>query len=71
MKKILGIIFLSLLLNGNSFVGVEEVLKEIKKNKDIVQGYKRIKRKDLNFSAKKFKEVGIKSTWKLEKYEKF
>ncbi len=31
----------------------------------------RIKRKDLNFSAKKFKEVGIKSTWKLEKYEKF
>ena len=71
MKKILGIIFLSLLLNGNSFAGVEEVLKEIKKNKDIVQGYKRIKRKDLNFSAKKFKEVGIKSTWKIEKYEKF
>ena len=31
----------------------------------------RIKRKDLNFSAKKFKDVGIKSTWKLEKYEKF
>jgi len=31
----------------------------------------RIKRKDLNFSAKKFKEFGIKSTWKLQKYEKF
>ena len=31
----------------------------------------RIKRKDLNFAAKKFKEVGIKSNWKLEKYEKF
>ena len=31
----------------------------------------RIKRKDLNFSARKFKEVGIKSTWELEKYEKF
>jgi len=31
----------------------------------------RIERRDLNFSAKKFKEVGIKSTWKIEKYEKF
>ena len=31
----------------------------------------RIQRSDLNFSAKKFKEVGIKSTWKIEKYEKF
>ena len=31
----------------------------------------RIKRRDLNFSAKKFKEVGIKSTWKIKKYEKF
>ena len=31
----------------------------------------RIKRRDLNFSAKKFKEVGIKSTWRTEKYEKF
>ena len=31
----------------------------------------RIKRSDLNFSAKKFKELGIKSTWKSEKYEKF
>ena len=32
MKKILGIIFLGLFLSGNSFAGVEEVLKEIKKN---------------------------------------
>ena len=31
----------------------------------------RIKRRDLNFSAKKFKEVGIKSTWRTKKYEKF
>ena len=31
----------------------------------------RIKRRDLNFSAKKFKKVGIKPTWKIEKYEKF
>ena len=43
MKKILGILVLGLLLSGNSFAGVEEVLKEIKKNKDIVQGYKRVK----------------------------
>ena len=31
----------------------------------------RIKRRDLNFSAKKFKEFGIKSTWMIEKFEKF
>jgi len=31
----------------------------------------RIKRKDLDFSATKFKDDGIKSTWKLKKYEKF
>ncbi len=31
----------------------------------------RIKRRDLNFSAKKFKEVGINSTWRIKKYEKF
>jgi len=31
----------------------------------------RIKRSDLNFFANKFKEDGIKSTWKIEKYEKF
>ena len=42
MKKILGILFFSLLLSGNSFAGVEEVLKEIKKNKDIAQGFKKV-----------------------------
>ena len=41
MKKILSILVLSLLLGGSSFAGVEEVLKEIKKNKDIVQGFKK------------------------------
>ena len=43
MKKILGILFLSLLLGGSSFAGVEEVLKEIKKNKDLVMGFKNVK----------------------------
>ena len=43
MKKLLGIVVLGLLLSGNSFAGVEEVLKEIKKNKDIAQGHKRVK----------------------------
>ena len=43
MKNFLRIVLISLLLCGNSFAGVEEVLKEIKKNKDIVQGYKRVK----------------------------
>ncbi len=31
----------------------------------------RIKRRDLESSAKKFKELGIKSTWRIEKYEIF
>ena len=31
----------------------------------------RIKRRDLTFSAKKFKDLGINSTWRIEKYEKF
>ena len=31
----------------------------------------RIQRNDLNFSANKFKESGIKSNWRIEKYEKF
>ena len=31
----------------------------------------RIKRKDLNFSAEKFKKDGVISTWRIEKYEKF
>ena len=43
MKNFLRIAIISLLLCGNSFACVEEVLKEIKKNKDIVQGYKRVK----------------------------
>ena len=43
MRKLLGILVMGLLLSGNSFADVEEVLKEIKKNKDIVQGYKRVK----------------------------
>ena len=43
MKKILGIVVLGLMLIGNAYAGVEEVLKEIKKNKDITQGYKRVK----------------------------
>ena len=43
MKKLLGIMVLGLLLSGNSFAGVEEVLKEIKNNKDIAQGYKSVK----------------------------
>jgi len=31
----------------------------------------RIKREALNFSAKKFKEEGINSTWRIKKYENF
>ena len=31
----------------------------------------RVKRRDLNFTAKEFKKNGIKPTWKVEKYEKF
>ena len=31
----------------------------------------RIKRRDLNFSAKKFKELGIQPTWRIKKYEIF
>ena len=46
MKKILSILVLSLLLGGSSFAGVEEVLKEIKKNKDIAQGFNKVKEYD-------------------------
>ena len=46
MKKLLSILVLSLLLGGSSFAGVEEVLKEIKKNKDVVQGFKKVKEFD-------------------------
>ena len=42
MKKIFGIIFLGILIGGNSFAGVEEVIKEIKKNKDIAQGFNKV-----------------------------
>ena len=46
MKKLLSILFFGLLLSGNSFAGVEEVLKEIKKNKDIAQGFKKVREFD-------------------------
>ena len=46
MKKLLSILVLSLLLGGSSFAGVEEVLKEIKKNKDIAQGFNKVKEFD-------------------------
>ena len=46
MKKLLGIVVLSLLICKNVFAGVEEVLKEIKKNKDIVQGFDKVKEFD-------------------------
>tara|TARA_B100000575_G_C22586226_1_gene368658 strand:- start:199 stop:546 length:348 start_codon:yes stop_codon:yes gene_type:complete len=31
----------------------------------------RIERKDLNSSAEKFKKIGIKPNWRIEKYERF
>ena len=46
MKKLLGILFFGLLLSGNSYAGVEEVLKEIKKNKDIAHGFKKVREFD-------------------------
>ena len=39
MKKLLGIVVFGLLICENVFAGVEEVIKEIKKNKDIAQGF--------------------------------
>ena len=42
MKKIISIFVLSLLWCNLSFAGVEEVLKEIKKNKDIAQGFNKV-----------------------------
>ena len=39
MKKILGILFFSLLICNYSFGEAEKVLKEIKKNKDIARGF--------------------------------
>ena len=46
MKKLLGIVVLGLLICENVFAGVEAVLKEIKKNKDIVQGFDKVKEFD-------------------------
>ena len=42
IRKILEIVILSFLLCNFSFAGVEEVLKEIKKNKDIAQGFNKV-----------------------------
>ena len=42
MKKIISIVVLSLLCSNLSFASVEEVLKEIKKNKDIAQGFNKV-----------------------------
>ena len=46
MKKILTTIILFLVWGNISFAGVEEVLKEIKKNKDIAQGFNKVKEFD-------------------------
>ena len=43
MKKIFGIVVLGLLFNVTGFADVEDVLKEIKKNKDVVQGFQKVK----------------------------
>ena len=43
MKKLLGILVLGLLWSSYSFAGVEEVIKEIKKNKDLAQGFNKVK----------------------------
>ncbi len=43
MKKLLGIVVLGLLWSSYSFAGVEEVIKEIKKNKDLAQGFNKVK----------------------------
>ena len=45
-KTFLAIILLGILLSGNSFAGVEEVLKEIRKNKDIAKGFNKVKEFD-------------------------
>ena len=46
MKKLFGIIVIGLLLNINGFTDVEDVIKEIKKNKDIAQGFKNVREFD-------------------------
>lgn len=55
MKKLLSILFLGLLLGGSSFASVEEVLKEIKKNKDLVMGFKNVK----------FLDTSRKNIWEI------
>ena len=42
MKKLLWIVVLGSLLSGNVLAGVEEVIKEIKKNIGIAQGFKKV-----------------------------
>ena len=46
MKKLLGIVVLGLLWCSFSSAEVEKVLKEIKKNKDIAQGFNNVKEYD-------------------------
>ena len=46
MKKLFGIVIFVLLICENVFAGVEEVIKEIKKNKDIAQGFNKVKEFD-------------------------
>ena len=53
MKKLLGIIFFSLLICSHSFGEAEKVLKEIKKNKDIARGFNKVD------------EYGQKNKWRV------
>jgi len=46
MKKLLGIVVLGLLWSSFGFADVEKILKDIKKNKDIAQGYNKVKEYD-------------------------
>ncbi len=46
MKKLFSIVIFVLLICENVFAGVEEVIKEIKKNKDIAQGFNKVKEFD-------------------------
>ena len=53
MKKILGILFFSILMCNYSFGEAEKVLKEIKKNKDIARGFNKVD------------EYGKKNKWRV------
>jgi len=53
VKKILGILFFSLLICNYSFGEAEKVLKEIKKNKDIARGFNKVD------------EYGQKNKWRV------